>query len=82
MYGVFQGGPQLVPHDAERRQSLGQLLRRLIAVVFGSKKKKMCSLFPVKQLPMLRCRPTACDNLDTREVNVQMIRVKDDKLVR
>ena len=25
MYGGFQGGPQLGPHDAERRQSLGQL---------------------------------------------------------
>ena len=24
MYGGFQGGPQLFPHDAERRQSLGQ----------------------------------------------------------
>ena len=24
MYGVFQGGPQLGSHDAERRQSLGQ----------------------------------------------------------
>ena len=25
MYGRFQGGPQLDPPDAERRQSLGQL---------------------------------------------------------
>ena len=25
MYGRFQGGPRLGPHDAERRQSLGQL---------------------------------------------------------
>ena len=25
MYGGFQGGPQLGPHDVERRQSLGQL---------------------------------------------------------
>ena len=25
MYGGFQGGPQLGPPDAERRQSLGQL---------------------------------------------------------
>ena len=25
MYGGFQGGPQLGPQDAERRQSLGQL---------------------------------------------------------
>ena len=25
MYGEFQGGPQLAPPDAERRQSLGQL---------------------------------------------------------
>ena len=33
MYGGFQGGPQLVPHDAERRQSLGQLIRG--AVMYG-----------------------------------------------
>ena len=30
MYGVIEKGPQLFPHDAERRQSLGHL----IAVVF------------------------------------------------
>ena len=34
MYGGFQGGPQLGPPDAERRQSLGQQMLDVWRVIY------------------------------------------------
>ena len=39
MYGGFQGGPQLGLPDAERRQSLGQLISLSVAVFQGAVKE-------------------------------------------
>ena len=47
MYGGFQGGPQLVPPDAERRQSLGQLEVSVTVFLSGSLStlRKLCFHF-------------------------------------
>ena len=50
MYEGFQGGPQLRPHDAERRQSLGQLYVRL--VFFALIKLYLALVLP--RFPLLR----------------------------
>ena len=48
MYGGFQGGPQLGPPDAERRQSLGeQMLERWVTKTAAIRRIAVIYILPL-----------------------------------